>query len=256
MDKEQRIGITEISDPAFHLDIFDRLYKGNIIITKSLTPVLINKLVENKDKCILHCTCTGMGGTKVEPFVPPMQSTYNRVVELINKGFPVDHIVLRIDPIVPTEKGLLTALSVIDQFSGLGIKRVRISFLDMYKHVKERFNEENIPMPNNYDINGFHANDSARLQSWLEINKLCAEYGMEVEMCGEPPIEGTEFKTTGCLSQKDIDILGLTNEIVLEGKKDGRKECQCPANKFELIKDKPKQCQHRCLYCFWKTDKK
>lgn len=255
MDKEQRIGITEISDPAFHLDIFDRLYKGNIIITKSLTPALIEKLVENKDKCILHVCVTGFGGSKIEPFVPPVAATYNRVVELINKGFPVDHIVLRIDPIVPTEKGHLTAIGVIMTFKGLGIKRVRISFLDMYKHVKERFNEKHIPMPDNYDINGFHANDSARLQSWSEINKLCSEYGMEVEMCGEPPIDGTDFKTIGCLSQKDIDILGLTDEIKLEGKKDGRKECQCPSNKYELIKDKPHQCSNACLYCFWKSDK-
>ena len=252
MNKEQRIGITEISDPAFHLDIFDRLYKGNIIITKNLTPALIDKLVENKDKCILHCTCTGMGSTKIEPFVPPMHATHNRLAELISKGFPVDHIVLRIDPVIPTEKGHLTAISVLMGFRDLGIKRVRISFLDMYKHVKDRFSKENIPMPYNYDINGFHANDSARLQSWHELSKICEEYGMEIEMCGEPPIEGTEFKTTGCLSQKDIDILGLTNEIILEGKKDGRKECQCPANKFELIKNKPHRCEHKCLYCFWK----
>ena len=33
MDKDQYIGITENLDPAFHLEIFDHLYKGNIIIT-------------------------------------------------------------------------------------------------------------------------------------------------------------------------------------------------------------------------------
>ena len=41
--------------------------------------------------------------------------------------------------------------------------------------------------------------------------------------------------------------------IILEGKKDGRKECQCPSNKYELIKDKPHRCEHKCLYCFWKN---
>ena len=250
MDKEQRIGITEISDPAFHLDIFDRLYKGNIIITKNLTPALINKLVENKDKCILHCTCTGMGGSKIEPLVPKMTWTFLQVKKLITDGFPVDHIVLRIDPIVPTEKGIETALSVLNLFKPLGIKRIRISFLDMYNHVKERFNENNIPIP--YDT--FHADDLTRWEAYGAINNFCVENDLELEMCGEPPI-GTDgsIKTVGCLSQKDIDILGLTDEIVLEGKKDGRKECQCPANKFELIKDKPKQCHNGCLYCYLKN---
>lgn len=55
-DKSQRFGTTEISDPSFHLDLFDNLYEGNLIITKSLKNPLLDKLVENKEKCILHMT--------------------------------------------------------------------------------------------------------------------------------------------------------------------------------------------------------
>ena len=78
MDKSQYIGITETSDPCFHLELFDRLYDGNIIVTKNLSNKLIEKLIENKDKCILHCTCTGMGGSKIEPFVPTVEQTVKK----------------------------------------------------------------------------------------------------------------------------------------------------------------------------------
>ena len=44
VNKDQRIGTTEIGDPCFHLEIFDNLYRGNIIITKHLT----NQLCGNK----------------------------------------------------------------------------------------------------------------------------------------------------------------------------------------------------------------
>ena len=44
MDKSQRFGTTEISDPCFHLEIFENLYDGNLIIAKRLTPALIDKL--------------------------------------------------------------------------------------------------------------------------------------------------------------------------------------------------------------------
>ena len=37
LDKSQYIGITETGDPAFNLEIFERLYNANIIITKRLT---------------------------------------------------------------------------------------------------------------------------------------------------------------------------------------------------------------------------
>ena len=70
MDKSQYFGVTETFDPAFNLSFFDNLYSGNIIITKRLTNKLIDKLIEHKDKIILHCTVTGMGGSAVEPFVP------------------------------------------------------------------------------------------------------------------------------------------------------------------------------------------
>ena len=84
-DKTQCIGITETSDPCFHLDLFDNLYNANIIITKNLTSKLIEKLVEHKDKCILHLTVTGMGGSKIEPFVPEPMKMLDAVNTLISE---------------------------------------------------------------------------------------------------------------------------------------------------------------------------
>ena len=105
IDKSQRIGVTESGEIAFNLDAFDRLYEGNIIITKRLSNPLIDKLIEYKDKIILHLTCTGFGGTRIEPLVPKAEDTLGKLKKLIEGGFPTTHIVLRVDPIVPTERG-------------------------------------------------------------------------------------------------------------------------------------------------------
>jgi len=243
-DIENRIGTTESGEIAYNLDAFDRLYKGNIIITKRLTDKLIEKLIEHKDKIILHLTVTGMGSTRIEPFVPNPQTTLEKLQKLINGGFPTDHIVLRVDPIVPTIKGLNTATSVLRLFRGLGIKRVRISFLDNYKHVRERFKEIGVELYNGE----FHAPLKERLK-YLAAIKYCAEEcGYEtVEACGEPGIDSIP-----CLSQKDIDILGLTDEILLEGSAEQRKSCGCLANKSELLRVKPHRCDNKCLYCYWR----
>ena len=244
MDAENRIGVTESNEIAYNLDVFDRLYKGNIIITKRLTDKLIEKLIEYKDKIILHLTVTGMGSTRIEPFVPSPQATLGKLQKLINGGFPTDHIVLRVDPIVPTIKGLNTATSVLKLFRGLGIKRVRISFLDNYKHVRERFKEIGVELYNGE----FHAPLKERLKCLTAIKYCAEECGYEtVEACGEPGIDSIP-----CLSQKDIDILGLTDEILLEGSAEQRKSCGCPANKTSLFKGKPERCLHKCLYCYWK----
>jgi DNA repair photolyase len=243
--REQRIGVTETSDPCFHLDIFRRLYKGNIIITKRLTDKFIEKLVEHKDKIILHLTCTGFGHSIIEPFVPSVEELHKKFIELIEKGFPIEHVVLRVDPIVPTDKGIETAISVLRAFGGLGIPRVRISFLDNYAHVKKRFNEAKIE-----ELYGgnFHAPLYLRIHYSNIFEKAAKENGFEViESCGEPSMESTP-----CLSQKDIEILGLSDDIVLEGSAEQRTHCKCPSNKSELIKEKPQRCQHKCIYCYWR----
>ena len=243
--KKQRIGVTEAGEIAFNLDAFERLYNGNIIITKRLTDALIEKLVEHKDKIILHLTVTGMGGTRIEPFVPKASDTYSKLVKLIQAGFTLSHIVLRVDPIVPTDKGMETALDVITGFAGLGIKRLRFSFLDNYKHVKNRFEQEGIS-----ELYGgeFHAPLERRMECAKKIEKVAKEAGFEsVEACGEPGIE-----SISCVSKKDIEILGLTDQITLVGSAEQRDSCGCPANKSELLKVKPHQCENKCLYCYWR----
>ena len=244
MDKSQYVGICEAGEIAFNLDVFDRLYEGNIIISKRLTDKLIEKLVENKDKCLLHLTVTGMGSSRVEPFVPTVEQTFEKFRKLIESGFPVNQVVLRIDPIIPTEKGTDKVNKVLDTFKGQGIKRVRFSVLDMYKHVKERFAENGFPLP----YTTFHAPLEKRIEIYNMLKDRGAEEGFEVEACGEPGIE-----SISCLSQKDIDILGLTGKIILQGNKGQRKSCHCPANKKELITGKkPSRCANNCVYCYWK----
>lgn len=242
VDISQQVGITESGEIAFNVDAFDKLRNANIIITKRLTDKLIDKLVENKNKIILHLTCTGMGGTKIEPFVPTVEVTFKKFKKLIDSGFPIEHVVLRIDPVVPTEKGVNTAIKVLETFISVGIKRVRFSVLDMYKHVKDRFNDANIPLP----FEDLHSPLDIRKQIYNKFLDYSNIYGFDLEVCGEPGIDSIP-----CLSQKDIDILGLTNTIKLVGSAEQRKSCGCPANKYEILKDKPHQCNNRCLYCFW-----
>lgn len=253
IDKSQRVGITEAGEISFNLEAFDNLYDANIIITKRLTDNLIDKLVENSNKCILHLTVTGFGGSKIEPFTPSKEVNRSKLNDLIKKGFPVSQVVLRIDPIIPTDKGIETAKGVIDTFSDAGIKRIRLSFLDMYKHVQKRFEKEGLDIPDIYkDKNGvinFHVDLEKRKEELQHLEKYANSLGYSsVEVCGEPGIE-----SKSCLSQTDIDILGLTDKIKLLGNKGQRSSCGCPSNKAELLKvGRPHRCENKCLYCFWR----
>lgn len=67
--------------------------------------------------------------------------------ELRKMGVKDDHIVIRIDPIIPTEKGLITAKKVFLKAYKRGFRRFRVSLLDCYSHVRERFEQKGLKLP-------------------------------------------------------------------------------------------------------------
>lgn len=243
--KDNLIGVTETGEIAFDLDAFDHLHQANVIITKRLTDPLIRKLVERKDHIILHLTCTGWGGTKVEPLVPTAKKTRIQYEKLVKAGFPQKQVVLRIDPIILTDEGIEHVNEVLDLFEDSGITRYRISYIDMYRYAKVRFNEAGIDLPHET----FHAPLERRRELTDQFLQIAKDSGFDLEICGEPGLPSTP-----CVSQKDIDILGLTDEIILHGSADQRDACGCPANKKQILTKRPGRCGNKCLYCYWKTD--
>ena len=233
------IGITERGDAGLDFSWVEKmpLVDFAILITKNINGRFIDEVLKVKNKVIVHATITGMGGTVVEPNVPSTKQSIQMLKNLTGAGFPVRQIVLRVDPIIPTPKGIQTALHVLDEAYCLGIKRCRISILDMYNHVKARFRNANIPIPE-YDLTQAYVDVLNALQPYME--------DWEFEACAE----NFPFQR-GCISQKDADIL-CSNEVLL-GNKGQRKGCLCPRNKFELL-DHRSQCQHQCLYCYWPKD--
>lgn len=232
-----KIGITERGDAGLNFSWVDKIFDVNIVISKNLNDRLINELINNKEKIIFHMTCTGFGGSKVEPNVPNVDFTYNQIIKLI-ENFPVNQIVLRTDPIIPNNVGLKKLEYVLDKFKDTGIKRVRYSFLDMYPHVKDRFNSINLSIPyDDFCAPKYMINNALNL-----ISKYENIY--EFESCAE----NTNHKV-GCISQKDFDILGKTFINEIGGFQ--RKGCMCLAGKTELLNSKT-QCSHKCIYCYWK----
>jgi len=224
-----KIGITERGDAALDQSWRKANMLGMILITKA--PHKIGVLPDN---AILHCTITGYGGTIIEPGVAPALVTLEAYKNLVNT-YGSERIVLRVDPIIPTLKGIQTAKEIISHQQG----RVRISFLDAYSHVRERFEKLGLQLP----WTGIHAPLEIRQQA-VERIKQEVLFRDDLEICGEPGLD-----CTGCISQRDMQALGLICK--LSGKCTQRTSCACVAEKTELLSN-PHRCAHNCLYCYWK----
>jgi hypothetical protein len=234
MGKMIEIGITERGDAALDHGWLPWVKEGNpaILITKD--PYMLYQQLQTMNgsrnfNVIIHATITGMGGSALEPNVPYKDLAIKGYEKLI-EFYSVERVVLRIDPVIPTDSGIKVAASVLKYKDPQG--RVRISFIDQYPHVKTRLIGLGIPLP----WSTFHAPLELRSQAYNDLGRP--------EICGEP-----DFLCicTGCVSEIDCKTLKVIPDTDLKGQ---RKFCSCLMNKKELLKFK-EPCFHKCIYCYW-----
>ncbi len=250
-----KIGITEYGDAGLDYRWEQKLntVDGVILITKNINPVFTQKVLTamTNHKIIVHCTCTGWGGTIIEPHVPNFQVQLDNMKKLIDAGFPAKQMVLRIDPIFPSEAGLNKVEEVLNYYHALNLPeaeiRLRMSLIDEYPHVRERYAKNGLqPL---YGGN-FYPNYSQLMMT----GKTLSKYPYTFSTCAEDKLAEAfpnTFKIEGCISKTDLDILNIEFDDSLYTNPQNRKMCHCLSCKTELLK--PRQsCPHGCLYCFWK----
>lgn len=244
----EKIGITERGDAALDFSWENRMdvVKGAVLITKNVTPLFRKKIMENPAKYIVHATCTGYGSTILEPFVPTWQQQIENVLQ-----FPFDfvksQIVLRVDPIIPTPKGIRLAQSVIEQAAEAGIHRFRVSLIDMYPHVRKRFAQHKLPLPYN---GGFAPTKENLLQTNSMLGFVKSQFPhIQIESCAEPGL--CAATQCGCIGSYELAFFNVKTETNQTGFQ--RNKCLCNACKLELLTNKT-ICPHGCLYCYWKDD--
>lgn len=237
-----KVGITERGDAALDLSWEGKMGQvaGAVLITKNCSSkAFLQAVARNKDRVIVHTTITGNGNSFIEPNVPHPDEVMKGVWELAGIVGP-ERIVLRIDPIIPNKAGRSWISYLINNMPK-GVRRVRFSIIDNYKHVGQR----GLHLP----WQGFHAPEhlvADVVNDFLEYS----EY-IDIESCGETYEVIPKHWKIGCISEKDLQILGInySPQQLKIGKQ--RVSCKCLSIKQELLNNRA-QCQHGCIYCYWK----
>ena len=243
-----KIGITEAGDAGIDLSWIDKLdtVDGAILITKKITQPMIDA-IKDRNNIVVHATITGYGGTVLEPNVPSTMDEFNNTIRLIKAGFSAENIVIRVDPIISSLDGVSLAEKVIKRGIELGFWRYRVSIIDMYPHVRERFKKAKISLPYG---DGFSPSVGHIARVDKMLSKLWKENpNINIESCAE---NLRAAKPRGCISDWDLVFMGLdiSNEVI-DTRGFQRKGCLCYSGKTELLTHKC-QCPNKCVYCYWK----
>lgn len=251
-------GIAENGDASMNYEWESSMrdMDGAILITKKLTAIFKNKVIEYMFRpFIIHVSCTGYGKTVLEPKLDKFQATIRGIKDLIDCGFPANRIVLRIDPIIPTEKGIGVFESVVRYAREIipDVNRIRVSVMDMYPHVRKRFEAAGLPCPYG---NNFQASDAMFRALNNKMESLKNEFPeINFESCCETKLPAAE--ATGCVSKKDYEILGVN--LPTDTRKGQRKGCLCLGDKKDMLTYKYNETGYNhcygCLYCYWQTEK-
>lgn len=254
-----KIGFTERGDAGLDLSWADACRAGRVdgavLITKNVTPAFHSEVMElhrGGFPLVVHATCTGWGGSVVEPNVPAFREQLRSACDLVDDGFPMTNLVVRIDPIFPTESGLRRVLEVVAEVEALDLAhrdgsraRLRVSVLDEYPHVRARFRA----LGHEPVYGGrFQAPEwmLRRVAAALESTRFTFEACAETTLASMTPA----VVARGCLSRTDLDLMGLSWDGDRENNQ-GRAGCHCLGCKTELLRRRH-PCGNACAYCYWR----
>ena len=243
-------GFTNNGDPSLNFSWLDNINSvdGIVVMSKGVGERFEDALVENSGKIIYHATCTGLGGTRLEPNVPPVSEKFSHIGRLLKKGFPVSHIVLRVDPLMPLSwtdalNGALcidyvgTLKKTLDSACALGIRRVKYSHLKVTKTIEKAL--KSVCAEFAYSAYDSFA-DLSSLNPSLSYEACCSS-------------SSDQSQCVGCISDIDTEILGMKREFKLQRSKNLDTVCQCPDNRLEMLFNGNKfDCSFGCVYCYLK----
>ena len=272
-----KIATTETYDPTYCIDDWvkrDKEFDFLLYITKVLNQRIINILTDEKSPwawmnkpSVLHLTVTGWGCSELEPNVPISLVEFNMLKKLLAAGFPKERVVLRIDPIIPTERGIDAFFFMVNMGIVKGISRYRSSIMQLYQHSADRLkgSEEWNEINNIYKGKFFpdieelkRINFFERIKSTIDCaRKDAAECydtkELHFESCATKLLSQCGFENIGCMSEKDLLINGINPNDINVPIGNQRKACMCLL-KHQLIPGgyKRGRCQNKCLYCYLK----
>jgi len=210
-----------------------------------LTHAALRQALSNVGQVLVHWTVTGLGGTFLEPNVPPPEAQFALLGDIVALVGDPRRVHWRYDPLLSARRGaervsnvdLVLFRSLAEHFARAGVPAVHTSFATIYRKVMRRVAQASA-------CTAFEDYDGeARRQFLSALADESRALGMELLTCCEP----------GCPRQRCIDGELLTalhpaNEpCPTQRARDQRELCGCTVS-LDIGRYLP--CPNRCLYCY------
>jgi len=215
-----------------------------VVWTKFPETVLVRlrPVLKSYTQVYVHLTITGLGGTAVEPHVPPPEKVLVQIPALIDFLGDPRRLRVRPDPLLTLERkgerlsNFKVAETIIREAIATGVKTFSTSFVALYPKVQrrlERLGWEAIPLDR-----------GKRRRLWEKLTRIAAANGATLYACCVP-----DLPLARCIDGALLTELHPTGETCRLDKAQGqRPQCGCTHSVDLGWYTMP--CPSGCLYCY------
>jgi hypothetical protein len=209
-------------------------------------PGPLAEVVRALENPFVHLTLTGLGGSRLEPRVPPTPEVLRALDPLIAalRGQP-ERVLWRFDPVLPE---LMTPRSFARLAAELAARGVRSCFFSFPSALSLKG-----PLEAQYERFGIRrASRAEKRETALRMVEVAQRHGLELFCCNQPQVaEDTRgaVKPAACISAERAQRLHPRG-LVLELPKDPgqRRNCNCSlSHDLGRYQDR---CRSGCAYCY------
>ncbi len=219
-----------------------------VVVTKFPEAILaepVRSTLARYDQVMAQVTITGLGGTALEPRVPPAEQVLRTLPRLVNFLGRPERVVVRVDPIVhwrqapgaETKSNLSLFAGLVGECRQAGIPRVKTSLVTPYPKAVRRFAAAGLEL---VDLQG-----SEREQVLRRLEREAQAAGVRLEFCCEPT-----RPRAACI---DAALLTTLHPLGLPARPDRaagqRQACGC-SHSVDLAWYSSHPCPSGCLYCY------
>lgn len=218
-----------------------------MLLSKDFGPLLRNEgglrtALERYDQVCGQLTVTGLGGSPMEPGVPPMEEALAQLGPL-TAWMGEGRLTVRFDPIVhwvedgEVRSNLDRADSVLEACARAGLTSVRLSFATVYAKMQRRGVQWHDPPP------------EEKLAIAGELVRRAEARGLRLLGCCQPDLAEAGVAPSGCVDGIELTRLHPRGLPAPTGRDPGqRTSCLCTPSVD--IGSYDMRCPHGCLYCY------
>lgn len=208
----------------------------------------LRSLLAAYDQIYLHFTITGLGGTGIEPGVPPYRRALAQLPALADLAADPRRISVRFDPLVHWREGSAVRSNrrlfeeAADAAAAAGVRDIRISFAQWYGKAVRRARARGFRY---VELSG----DDQRAVA-AELAAAASARGLVLHACSQPALAGVPgLRPSACIDGGLLEALHPRREPVSRRKDRGqRPACLCTESRD--IGSYAQACPHGCVYCY------